>query len=206
MKTIFKLNLSLFLFFSILVSSQENEKIVIQEPNKKSNWYISLGFNAVDDSGNNAEDLFNVSEAWNFVPYPSRISLGKVYDNGFGFELIGSYALYKKNKEVDFVELPADIDYYALDTRVTYDLNEFFKTQGWFDPYLGMGLGYAKANEIGRTTFNGVIGFRAWLSEDWALDFNSSGKWAISDNVLATNHLQHAIAILYKFKRKKLEN
>jgi len=166
----------------------------------KGVWVIGLGINAVDDSGNGAVDLFDVEGAWNIVPYPSRLNIGRLWNNGIGAELIGTYNKYDEGKDVDNVIIEDATPYYAIDARLSYDLSLIFGDKGWFDPYVGAGFGYAKANEVGRFTANAVVGFRTWLSPQWALDFNSSGKWALSD--AGTNHLQHAVGIMYKFKEK----
>src|SRR5690606_36934021 len=68
---------------------------------------------------------------------------------------------------------------------------------GWFDPYVGVGLGFTHKLDEGMGTVNGVVGFRTWFSDRIGLDFNSSGKWAINTNY--DNHLQHAIGVVYRF-------
>jgi outer membrane protein OmpA-like peptidoglycan-associated protein len=72
---------------------------------------------------------------------------------------------------------------------------------GFFDPYVGVGLGYTQANDQGRGTYNAVIGFRTWFSDRFGLDFSSSGKWSM--NTDATNHLQHAVGVVYQFGIEK---
>src|SRR5690606_31567421 len=63
------------------------------------------------------------------------------------------------------------------------------------------GLGYTDANDEGRGTYNGVIGFRTWFSDRVGLDFSSSGKWSM-DNT-ASNHIQHAVGAVYRFNIEK---
>ncbi|MEC7263854.1 MAG: OmpA family protein, partial [Bacteroidota bacterium] len=73
---------------------------------------------------------------------------------------------------------------------------------GFFDPYIGIGAGYTDANNQGRGTYNAVIGFRTWFSDHWGLDFSSTGKWAMSTEN-ATNHIQHALGVAYRFEVEK---
>ncbi|HUH48190.1 MAG TPA: OmpA family protein, partial [Arenibacter sp.] len=89
----------------------------------------------------------------------------------------------------------------GIDARLSYDLNKLIGETGFFDPYIGVGLGYTDANEQGRGTYNGVVGFRTWFSDRWGLDFSSSGKWAMGND--ATNHLQHAVGAVYRFDIEK---
>ena len=161
-----------------------------------------MGTNIVDDSGDEFGELFDLSDGWNMVPYPSRVSVGRYFKNGVGLEAIGSYNRYKEGKIVDNVVNPADIDYWGLDFRVSYDLNMILGETGFFDPYIGIGAGYTDANNQGRGTYNAIIGFRTWFSDHWGLDFNSTGKWAM-DTENASNHIQHALGVAYRFEVEK---
>lgn len=166
-----------------------------------SSWIAGLGFNIVDDSDDRFQNLFDIESGWNAVPYPSRISLGKYFKSGIGLEGIASYNKYKTGKIVDGLPLTNNKDYFSVDSRLSYDLNKIIGETGWFDPYLGVGLGFTNANSISRGTYNGVLGFRTWFSERFGLDINTSGKWAINNN--STNHIQHALGVVYRFNVKK---
>ena len=167
-----------------------------------NSWIFGVGFNAVDDAGSEFSNLLGVSENWNITPFPSRLSIGKYFESGLGLEVIGSYNVYKEGKIVDGAVNTEDIDYFAIDFRANYDLNQILGETGWFDPYVGVGVGYADANNQGRGTFNANVGFRTWFSDRWGLDFSSTGKWTMnSDN--STNHIQHAAGVVYRFGIEK---
>jgi len=168
----------------------------------ESYWLVGLGTNAVDDAGDEFRRLFDVKDAWNIAPYPSRLSLGHYLKNGVGFELIGAINKYREGKNIDDLVITEDIDFFSLDFRLGYDLNRILGETGFFDPYLGIGMGYTDANHQGRGTYNAVVGFRLWLSERWGMDFSSSGKWTM--NVAnSTNYLQHAAGAVYRFGMEK---
>jgi len=168
----------------------------------QSSWIIGLGFNAVDDAGSEFSNVLNIEDNWNIVPFPSRLSIGRYFKNGLGLEAIGSYNQYQEGKTIDGTIIAEDIDYYAIDFRVSYDLNQILGETGWFDPYVGIGAGYTDANNQGRGTYNAVVGFRTWFSDRFGLDFNSTGKWAMSTEN-ATNHIQHAAGAVYRFGIEK---
>ncbi|MGD1945229.1 MAG: OmpA family protein [Croceivirga sp.] len=168
----------------------------------QSAWIFGLGFNAVDDAGSEFNNVFNFSDNWNIVPFPSRLSIGRYFKGGLGLEAIGSYNQYQEGKTIDGIIAVEDIDYYAIDFRVSYDLNMILGETGWFDPYVGIGAGYTDANNQGRGTYNASVGFRTWLSDRFGLDFNSTGKWAMSTEN-ATNHIQHAAGAVYRFGIEK---
>lgn len=169
----------------------------------KSSWMFGLGYNFVDDSGDVFDELFDFDKQWNAVAFPSRISIGKYFKNGIGVEAIGSYNKYKVGKIIDGAVNLNETDYFGVDTRVSYDLNTIIGETAWFDPYVGVGLGYTDANNKGRGTYNGVVGFRTWVTDRIGLDFNSSGKWAMNKGDGVTNHIQHAVGIVYQFKTEK---
>ena len=160
-------------------------------------WIVGLGINIIDDSGDAFRDFTTIKDQWNMLPYPSRLSIGRYFGSGLGAELIGTVNRYKAGNTIDGVEIPDDISYWAIDSRLSYDLNKLVGETGFFDPYVGAGLGISDANNETRGTYNAVIGFRLWFSKKWGADLSSSGKWRMTDP--ATNHIQHAAGVVYRF-------
>ncbi len=193
--------LAITVILSTSVFAQEVE-MTKKDSIVQSYWLVTLGTNIVDDSGDEFGELFDLSEGWNMVPYPSRVSVGRYFKNGLGLEAIGSYNKYKEGKIIDNVVNTENIDYWALDFRVSYDLNMILGETGFFDPYIGIGAGYTDANNQGRGTYNAVIGFRTWFSDHWGLDLSSTGKWAM-DTENASNHIQHGLGVAYRFEVEK---
>ncbi|SFZ91746.1 Outer membrane protein OmpA [Flaviramulus basaltis] len=166
-----------------------------------SSWIFGIGYNIIDDSGDVFDKLFDIKKSWNALPYPSRISIGKYFKNGLGVEAIAAYTKYSKGKRVDRMNITENEEFLSFDTRLSYDLNKVIGETGWFDPYIGLGLGYTDANNVSRGTFNGVLGFRTWFSDNLGLDINSSGKWSF--DATATNYIQHVVGVVYRFDIKK---
>ena len=203
MRTRFLITLSIIFAMVNFALAQEDLQITSKDSIVESSWIFGIGFNAVDDSGNVFDGLFNISDEWNILPYPSRVSLGRYFKSGLGLEAIGTLNKYKEGKIIDGQVNQLESNYYALDARVTYDLNKIIGETAWFDPYVGVGAGYTEANNLGRGTYNAIVGFRTWFSDRWGLDFNSSGKWAMSKTDGATNHIQHAVGVVYQFGIEK---
>lgn len=193
--------LIVFINFSKLSSQTQELKLTGKDSTIVSSWIFGLGFNIVDDSGDMFNEVLDIKDSWNMVPYPSRISIGKYFKNGLGVEVIASYNRYKKGKEVDGMVINESFDYYAFDSRLSYDLNKIIGETGWFDPYVGVGIGYSNINSVSRGTYNGVLGFRAWFSDKLGLDANTTGKWTMKSGL--TNQIQHAIGVVYRFNYKK---
>ena len=196
---------SLGLWVSILLVSfsgaaqEEIPQLTSRDSIVSSYWLAGLGINIVDDSWR-ARGNYSLSEMWHFVPYPSRVSFGRYFRSGIGLEVIGSYNKFKEGKAVDGEVITEESDYWAFDTRVSYDLNRLFGETGFFDPYVGGGLGYTET-DVRRRTANAVVGFRLWFSERWGADISTSGKWGLESE--STNHIQHAAGVAYRFGMKK---
>ena len=188
--------------FSIQSIISQDLQLTKKDSIIESAWIVGLGLNAVDDAGSEFSNIFNVTDNWNIVPFPSRLNVGRYFKGGFGVELIGTYNQYQIGKTVDGLINTEEIDYFGIDVSVNYDLNQILGETGWFDPYVGIGVGYTDANNIGRGTYNASVGFRTWLTERFGLGFNSTGKWAM-DTEKATNHLQHAAGVVYRFGIKR---
>lgn len=186
---------------SIFAQSDQLPQLTKKDSTVVSSWIFGLGYNIIDDSGDVFDELFDIKDSWHALPYPSRISIGKYFENGLGIEAIAAYTKYSKNKRVDGIIISEEKDFLSFDARLSYDLNKIIGETGWFDPYVGLGLGYTDANNISRGTFNGVLGFRTWFSDNIGLDFNSSGKWSFDSD--ATNYLQHVVGVVYRFDAKK---
>lgn len=200
MKKLALVPLVLFLSFNSIFS-QEEIQITSKDSIVQSSWILGLGYNFVDDSGHAFQDLTALSTQWNSLAYPSRVSLGKYFKSGLGLEAIATYNKYKTGKIIDQAINTSDKTYLAIDARVSYDLNKLIGQTGWFDPYVGVGLGYTDANNEPRSTYNAVVGFRTWFSDRLGLDFSTSGKWRTGNT--GTNHLQHAAGIVYQFGIEK---
>ncbi|HAF78350.1 MAG TPA: hypothetical protein DCG42_13625 [Maribacter sp.] len=203
MKTTKIFSFIFLLMLSSVTFAQDELQITAKDSIVKSSWIFGVGLNAVDDSGNVFDGLFNFGDEWNFVPYPSRISIGRYFKNGLGLEAIGTYNQYKNGKNIDGEIITENISYYGVDGRITYDLNRIIGETAWFDPYVGIGAGYTDANNRGRGTYNAVVGFRTWFSDRWGLDFNATGKWAMSEGEGVSNHIQYGAGAVYQFGIEK---
>ncbi len=179
------------------LGAQEIPLLTAKDSVVLESWIVGLGVNVVEDTGDAFSDLGTIKDQWNFVPFPSRISAGRYFRSGLGLELIGTYNQYQEGNLVEGRILEEDMPYWAIDSRLSYDLRRLVGEMGFFDPYLGVGLGYTDAMEQGRGTFNGTVGFRLWFSKKWGLDLNSTGKWSLSND--ATNHLQHGAGVVRRF-------
>ena len=182
--------------------SQDSLQLTSKDSIVQSSWVLGLGINIVDDTATPfGERFLDINETWNAVPYPSRISIGRFFKNGLGLEAIGTYNKYKVGKIIDGAINTASRDYYAIDGKISYDLNKLIGQTSWFDPYVHVGAGYSSIGNIGRTTANTGFGFNTWFSDRWGLNFNTMGKWGIKEG--STKQIQHSAGVVYQFGIQK---
>ncbi|RKN76927.1 OmpA family protein [Ulvibacterium marinum] len=191
------------LFVSNSIFSQEEElQLTSKDSVVVSSWVVGLGLNIVDDSATPfGEDFLDIKDTWHTVPYPSRISIGRFFRSGIGLEAIGTYNRYKEGKIVDGAINSSLREYFAIDGKISYDINKIIGETGWFDPYLHVGAGYSSIGSVGRSTANAGFGFNTWFSDRWGLNFNTMGKWGIPEG--STKQIQHSAAVVYRFGIKK---
>ncbi|WP_139957362.1 hypothetical protein [Flavicella sediminum] len=170
-------------------------------------WTMSFGINMVDISSaglsspvDALKDYIGISDV-NVLPAISRISVSRFIDKGFSVELAG--ALNKiGNGAYDDVD---DLSFFSLDANARYDLNSasFIGETGWFDPYVGFGIGYTSIDGDGNMTMNPTLGFNTWFNENVGLNFQSSYKSAILGDGIATLpkdvYFQHSIGLIIRF-------
>ncbi|MDH3698247.1 MAG: OmpA family protein [Flavobacteriaceae bacterium] len=162
---------------------------------------VGLGLNIIMDTGKRLNNFPGKSEEWHMVPYPSRVSFGRNFRSGLSLEGIATVNKFMEGKLVEQVVLTEDRSFFSVDSRLSYNINRLFGRTGWFDPYVGAGLGYTSIEGDGQGTYNGVVGIRTWLSERWGIDVNTSGKWSMGDGI--TNYMQHAAGVVYQFNIEK---
>ena len=184
------------------IFSQDSLQITSKDSIVKSSWVLGLGFNIVDDTATPfGETFLDIKDTWNAVPYPSRISIGRFFKNGLGIEAIGTYNKYKVGKIIDGAINTVPRDYYAIDGKISYDLNKLIGETNWFDPYIHVGAGYSSIGKVGRSTANAGFGFNTWFSDKWGANFNTMGKWGIKEG--STKQLQHSAGVVYQFGMEK---
>lgn len=193
--------LLVLLIDTFFVFAQDIPQLIKKDSTTVSSWMFGIGYSIIDDSGDVFDRVLDIRDSWHALPYPTRISVGKYFKNGLGIEAIAAYTKYNDGKRVDRIDLNNKVDFFSIDARLSYDLNKLVGDTRWFDPYIGLGVGYTDANNLSRATFNGVLGFRTWFNDNWGLDINSSGKWSF--DATATNYIQHVVGVVYKFDSKK---
>ncbi len=203
---ILKLLLFTFLISSLNISAQNGYKksFALKRFLKKTPWTFNIGGHVVDDDGNPFSDLFNVSKSWNFLPFPSRISVDAYLKNGWSAQSEFAYTIYKPGKEINNHEIKKSYSFFSADINARYQFNKLLGEIPWFSPYLAGGLGYTYNPSVGANyrstaTANLGIGFNFWIYENLGINLNSMAKFSMI--LKNTNYLHHSIGVIYRYKR-----
>ena len=191
MKILSKLLLAFFLVLGISTSDAQNEN---------NPWQIDLGINAVDfyPTGEDAplggyfNEYFNVEDHWSILPSISKISVSKYLGDNFSFGVGGSINKISKygDASVD------DLSYYALDGLIKYNVGDVLNL-GSFQPYLGIGGGYAWVDTVGAGTLNGSLGISYMFTDNLGLTAQSTYKHSFEDYL--AKHFQHSLGLSFRF-------
>ena len=204
MKHLNRFLVAAILFLGIGVANAQDEN---------NPWAVEVGANAVDvyPAGLNADQVlantpgmrgeifdeyFNASDHWNILPSVSRLAISRYVGSGFVFTAAGSINRITKLGDVEANHL----SYYGADGEVKYSFRKALNNS-WFDPSIGVGGGYTWVDNIGFGTANALAGVKFWVTENVALNLQSTYKHAFEDSY-GISHFQHSAGIVFQFGGK----
>lgn len=176
---------------------------------KKTPWTFGVSGHVVDDDGDPFGNLFNVARTWNFLPYPTRLTVDGYYQAGFSFQAEFAYTQYKTGRVINQKNESAPrivngsywSTCFSTDFHVKFDLNELIGSTNWFDPYLTAGYGMTIRSGLTKSiapTFNTGLGFNIWIWENLGFNAQSVAKFSMIEGT--SNYLHHSVGIVYKLQ------
>ncbi len=193
------------LFFVVLNSYAQPSSI-----NRKKNpysWMFGLSWNVVDDNGDAFSNLFDVKGSWNYLLYPSRISIDKYLKKGWSLEGMVAYNKYTAGKLINDTTGLSGI-FVSGDFHAKYSFYRFMSSRKLLDPYISFGLGatYRQVMSSPITpTFNIALGANFWFSKSWGFQIQTMGKLGLVSDIYTSNtdYLQHTVGIVYRKQPKR---
>jgi hypothetical protein len=173
-------------------------------------WMFGVSWNVVDDDGNAFTKLLDYQGSWNYLYYPSRISIDKYLRKGWSLEGMIAYNSYTKSKLINDTTGVSGI-FLSGDFHVKYSFYRFFAPMKWFDPYVSAGLGftYRQVRDVPVTpTCNIALGANFWFSRSWGIQIQTMGKLGIVSDIYRSDsdYIQHSIGIMYRKQPSKKPN
>lgn len=196
----------LFLFLLSLIATVNGQgkgkkTTTISRFFKKTPWTFNLGGHVVDDDGNPFNNLFNVGNSWNFLPFPTRLAIDGYFKKGWSFQGEFSYTQYKSGKIFNGEIINANDNFFSADAIVKYDLNEIFGDTRWFNPYVAGGYGYTFktiAKNHNSVNANVGFGFNFWIYQNLGFNAQSIAKFSMIEGT--SNYLHHSVGVVYRFQ------
>jgi OOP family OmpA-OmpF porin len=161
---------------------------------------FSIGWNIVDNTSTRNNDFLDWNQHYNVVPFLSKISLDRSWNQTISTNVAFTYSrLYKENYQNGETNEILTVDYFALDVLGKLYVDQFFFKSNWLDVHLCAGVGMNYADKDYNKTFNAGAGLDFWIFPRWGLRFQTLGKWAFNQALLANNHIQHSAEVLHRF-------
>lgn len=186
------------LFLSILFLMN----YTIYSQDSDDNWVVGIGVNTVDirtpkgisgifkDYTNGSIEDLNMSGA--FV----RVFAAKYLKKGMTLQLSLSANKIEKGFNYSDGDPLLDDSFFAVDTKLRYDVNRLIGETSWFDPFVLAGVGYSKIGDTSNFNIGAGWGFNAWFSRNVGLNFQSDYNHNPSST--ATDYFQHSVGLVFK--------
>ena len=194
---------SVFILVTLGISTYSFSQTYRWRSKPQHTWILGLGYHAVDDYSVAFGDIFAGHRTWHILPYPARFSVERNLKYGFGVTGLVHYNQYKSGRYVNEVINNSLIHVVSIDAMLKYRFNMNYKRISWFDPYLGIGLGYTLrfgANNADNVTANIHVGSNFWFTERIGLQIETSAKLGLGASFPghSSSYLQHSASFLYR--------
>lgn len=170
---------------------------------KHTTWTFGLSNHIVVDGGKELSFPFD-TKAWNYLPYPTRLTADMYFMKGWSFQTELAYTQYKVGNIMDNVTISKAGTYFGFDANAKFAMNTWAKKQGWFDPYFTLGYGYTfRSLAINKSTANNNLGLGCnfWIYKGFGLNLQGLGKFAMKGGS-KSNYTHYSAAIVYKLSSK----
>lgn len=166
-------------------------------------WMIGAGWSFVDNDGRSHSHFLDFKGAWLMEPYPTHLIVDRYLKHGFSLELAASFNQMKGNKMVNGAYPTGFM--FSTDLTTRYSFYKFLQPMRWFDPYVGVGVGFTMINSGSQgmyPTANGVVGSNFWFG-NFGLRVQGTIKFGITANMYYndTNYLHYTGSLLYRFQK-----
>jgi hypothetical protein len=170
---------------------------------RRTTWIFGLSGVVIDEDGRHFNNLFDVSNSWNYVPYPTRLTVEGIVGHGLSFESSFAYSRLLQGKYVDETNerRTATLSLFAVDFDAKYYLSELLPKSRILMPYAIAGVGYTfRGYGEKQHGIMGNVGFglNIWIARNFGFNLQSIAKFGLN-KPLGNNYLMHSVGIVYRF-------
>jgi hypothetical protein len=170
---------------------------------RHTTWVFGLSDHIVVDGGNEMKFPFQ-TKAWNYVPFPSRVTAEMYFMKGWSFQTELAYTQYKTGNILDNVTISKPGTYFGFDANAKFMMSHWTNKQGWFDPYFTLGYGYTYRS-LARNTSTGNnnlgLGCNFWIYKGFGINLQGMGKFAMKGGT-KSNYTHYSFGFIYKIMSK----
>lgn len=191
----------IFLFSSSAVFSQT----------EMNRWNLGIGLNIVDIRAPNhrtqTEDFNSVLEDYvKFVDDANsnlgalRLVASRSLSKEWAVQVATSFNTIKKDFYYYTTGTEKKQSFFAVDAKVTYNLDKLVGAANWFDPYVLVGGGYTKQGDRSGLMYAFGGGVKVWTSDTVGIAFQSDYNGNGAGKELS--YFQHSIALVFTLTTK----
>lgn len=171
---------------------------------KGTTWTFGLSSHIVVDGGKETSLPFD-TKAWNYLPFPTRVTVDGYFQKGWSFQSELAYNQYKVGSIMDKIAITKAGMYFGGDFNAKFAFSHWAKKEGWFDPYATVGIGFTQRSlAINKFTGNNNIGLGCnfWIYKGFGLNLQALDKFVFKGGT-KSNYTHYSVAIVYKLLSKK---
>lgn len=175
-----------------------------QSSSSNNTWQIGTGWNIVDDNGEKGSKLFDASDSWNALSYPSTLKVEKLFNKGFSLALNMSINKFKPGKLVNGEKITTTSNLIAVDLIGKYNFSELLHPEKRIiDIYGAHGYGFtyrdhAKFGNVATADFG--FGINAWVFRNLGVNIEAMAKFGLTEPLIktGTNYTQYSVGLVYQ--------
>lgn len=171
---------------------------------------VAVGWNAVDDDGRDFSYMLDYKNSWNYLPYPTTLSVDRYIKWGMSIDAQAAFNIYDSTKIING-ERNKPGYFGSFDANFKYSFYKFLQPMKWWDPYVSSGIGFVFRESYEDNivpTFNITLGMNFWI-KNFGIRLQTAGKLGLNADIWNTHadYVQHSASLVYRFPdRVKKDN
>jgi hypothetical protein len=173
--------------FALIGSAQETQK-----------WVFGSGINFIDNSATTNNEFLKTKN-WNTIPFISSFSVDRKLENNIAIGANLSMNQYEADNLQNGSLISRDLTYFVINAHAKYTFDQHIVDVKWFDAAVLAGAGLGWLDGENNQFLNTGLTLDFWLSSTVGMRLQTVGKFAIDNDQLFNNHIQHTAEFIFKF-------